>query len=264
MNNIFNIKIHKLRRERAFNNWEKFSYLKKISAERVYERLFEVNRCFELGLDLGCHYGELGLLLKNKNKINNLIQTDFLLNYCNKARLNDFNSVVIDVENLPFKENRYNVILSSFFVHWTENVPKLLNNLRKIMKPDSLLLINFFGGRTLADLQKLLIDIEIKLLGGSSPRIIPFLDIRSVGSLIQNSGFKMPVIDTEKINVSHSNLLDLLYDLRGMGQTNCMQSTSKTINRKVFNLLKKTIKNNNKINTSFELLTVTAWTDKLS
>ena len=69
MNNIFNIKIHKLRRERAFNNWEKFSYLKKISAERVYERLFEVNRCFELGLDLGCHYGELGLLLKNKNKI---------------------------------------------------------------------------------------------------------------------------------------------------------------------------------------------------
>ena len=264
MNKIFNIKIHKLRRERAFNNWEKFSYLKKISAERVYERLFEVNRCFELGLDLGCHYGELGLLLKKKDKINNLIQTDFLLNYCNKARLNDFNSVVIDVENLPFKENRYNVILSSFFFHWTENVPKLLHSLRKIMKPDSLLLINFFGGRTLADLQKLLIDIEIKLLGGSSPSIIPFLDIRSVGSLIQNSGFKMPVIDTEKINVSHSNLLDLFYDLRGMGQTNCMQSTSKTINRKVLNLLKKKIKNNNKINTNFELLTVTAWTDKLS
>ena len=114
-------------------------------------------------------------------------------------------------------------------------MPKILYNLRKIMKPDSLLLINFFGGRTLADLQKLFIDIEIKLLGGSSPRIIPFPDIRSVGSLIQNSGFKMPVIDTEKINVSHSNLLDLLYDLRGMGQTNCMQSTSKTINRKVLN-----------------------------
>ena len=264
MNKIFNIKIHKLRRERAFNNWKKFSYLKQISAERVYERLFEVKRCFELGLDLGCHYGELGLLLKKKDKINNLIQTDFLLNYCKKARLNDFNSVVIDVENLPFKENRYDVILSSFFFHWIEDIPKILYNLRKIMKPDSLLLINFFGGRTLADLQKLFIDIEIKLLGGSSPRIIPFPDIRSVGSLIQNSGFKMPVIDTEKINVSHSNLLDLFYDLRGMGQTNCMQSTSKTINQKVLNLLKKRIKNNNKINTSFELLTVTAWTDKLS
>jgi len=264
MNKIFNIKIHKLRRERAFNNWEKFSYLKRISAERIYERLFEVNRRFELGLDLGCHYGELGLLLKKKDKINNLIQTDFLLNYCNKARLNSFNSIVIDVENFPFKENRYNVILSSFFFHWIEDIPKLLYNLRKIMKPDSLLLINFFGGGTLADLQKLFIDIEIKLLGGSSPRIIPFLDIRSIGSLIQKSGFKMPVIDTEKINVSHSNLLDLFYDLRGMGQTNCMQSTSNTINRKVLNLLKKKIKNNNKINTSFELLTITAWTDKLS
>jgi SAM-dependent methyltransferase len=264
MNKIFNFKIHKLRRERAFNNWEKFSYLKNISVERVYERLFEVNRSFELGLDLGCHNGELGFLLNKKDKINNLIQTDFLLNYCNMARLNDFNSVVIDVENLPFKENKYNVILSSFFFHWIEDAPKLFYNLRKIMKPDSLLLINFFGGGTLADLQKLFIDIEIKLLGGSSPRIIPFLDIKSVGSLIQNSGFNMPVIDSEKINVSHSNLLDLFYDLRGMGQTNCMQSTSKTINRKVLNLLKKKIKSNKNINTSFELLTITAWTDKLS
>ena len=165
MNKIFNIKIHKLRRERAFNNWEKFSYLKRISAERIYERLFEVNRRFELGLDLGCHYGELGLLLKKKDKINNLIQTDFLLNYCNKARLNGFNSIVIDVENFPFKENRYNVILSSFFFHWIEDIPKLLYNLRKIMKPDSLLLINFFGGGTLADLQKLFVDIEIRGVG---------------------------------------------------------------------------------------------------
>ena len=65
MNSIFNDKLHKLRRERAFKNWQNFSYLKKISSERIFERLYEVNRKFEFGLELGSHYGELGLLLKN-------------------------------------------------------------------------------------------------------------------------------------------------------------------------------------------------------
>ena len=70
MDTIFNNRIHKLRRERAFKSWNKFSYLKKISAERIYERLYEVKRDFDLGLELGSHYGELGHLLNRKNKIN--------------------------------------------------------------------------------------------------------------------------------------------------------------------------------------------------
>ena len=63
MDTIFNNRIHKLRRERAFKNWNNFSYLKKISTERIYERLYEVRRDFDLGLELGSHYGELMVML---------------------------------------------------------------------------------------------------------------------------------------------------------------------------------------------------------
>ena len=72
MDTIFNNKLHKLRRERAFKNWKNFSYLKRISSERIFERLYEIKGEFENGLELGCHYGELGSLLKNQSKINYL------------------------------------------------------------------------------------------------------------------------------------------------------------------------------------------------
>ncbi len=120
-------------------------------------------------------------------------------------------------------------------------------------------MINFFGDKTLSELQKRLIDIELKYLGGSSPRVIPFIDIKSAGTLIQSAGFKMPVIDSEDITINHSCLYGLLNDLRGMGQTNCMESTYKPLNREVLNILGKGLLKKNKVRSIFELITVTAW-----
>ena len=259
MNSIFNDKLHKLRRERAFKNWQNFSYLKKISSERIFERLYEVNRKFELGLELGSHYGELGHLLKNHNKINYLLQTDLVFNYCKKSKDNTFESLQLDFNKMPFKINKFDVVLSTFVIHWIEELPALLKTLKKIMKPDSLLLINFFGGKTLSELQKQLINHEIKYLGGSSPRVMPFVDIKSAGALIQNAGFKVPIIDSEKINISHKSLLSLFKDLRGMGQTNCMSSVSRPLRKDTISKLENSMINKNKITTIFELITITAW-----
>ena len=259
MDTIFNNKLHKLRRERAFKNWKNFSYLKRISSERIFERLYEIKGEFENGLELGCHYGELGSLLKNQSKINYLLQTDLILNYCKKSKENTFHSLQIDFKKMPFKINKFDVVLSTFFIHWIEDIPILLKNLKKIMKPDSLLLINFLGGKTLSELQKQLINHEIKYLGGSSPRVMPFIDIKSAGALIQNAGFKVPIIDSENIKITHTNLLSLFKDLRGMGQTNCMSSVSRPLRRDTISLLEDKMMNSNKISTTFELITITAW-----
>ena len=68
MNEIINYKLHNLKRIRSVKKWNNFNYLKKLSAERLYERLFEVKRNFDLGLESGCHSGEFGTLIKNKKK----------------------------------------------------------------------------------------------------------------------------------------------------------------------------------------------------
>ena len=103
------------------------------------------------------------------------------------------------------------------------------------------------------------IDIEMKLLGGSSPRVIPFIDIRSAGALAQNTGFKLPVVDSEIINITHTNINSLFHDLRGMGETNCMTSIYKPLKRVVTKELENRLINDKIINTVFELITITAW-----
>ena len=88
---------------------------------------------------------------------------------------------------------------------------------------------------------------------------MPFIDIKSAGALTQNAGFKVPIIDSEKINISHKNLLSLFKDLRGMGQTNCMSSVSRPLRKNTISNLENSMINKNKITTTFELITITAW-----
>ena len=101
------------------------------------------------------------------------------------------------------------------------------------MKPNGLLLINFIGGKTLRELQINLIDIEIETLRRVFSKNYSFIDIRSAGALAQNTGFKLPVVDSEIINITHTNINSLFHDLRGMGETNCMTSIYKPLKRVV-------------------------------
>ena len=78
MNEIINYKLHNLKRIRSVKKWNNFNYLKKLSAERLYERLFEVKRNFDLGLEIGCHSGEFGtIIFSKKNPQHFLVQHFF-------------------------------------------------------------------------------------------------------------------------------------------------------------------------------------------
>ena len=259
MNEIINYKLHNLKRIRSVKKWDNFNYLKKLSSERLFERLFEVKRNFELCLEIGCHSGEFGRLIKNKNKIKKLIQTDIIFEFCKRSKNFNFPSLNIDYKKLPFRDYQFDILISNFSFHWIKDVSGILNQIRNLLKPNGFLLINFIGGKTLLELQKNLIDIELEMLGGSSPRIIPFIDIKSAGALTQNTGFKLPVIDKEKINITHSSILELFHDLRGMGETNCMNSIYRPLKREVIQKLEKRLIHQNVINSSFELITITAW-----
>ena len=259
MNEIINYKLHNLKRIRSVKKWNNFNYLKKLSAERLYERLFEVKRNFDLGLEIGCHSGEFGTLIKNKKKIKKLIQVDTVFEFCKNSKKTNIPSININNNELPFREYQFDIVISNFYFHWIRDVPKILTQIRNLLKPNGLLLINFLGGKTLRELQINLIDIEMQLLGGSSPRVIPFIDIRSAGALAQNTGFKLPVVDSEIINITHTNITSLFHDLRGMGETNCMTSIYKPLKRVVTKELENRLINDKIINTVFELITITAW-----
>jgi SAM-dependent methyltransferase len=185
--------------------------------ERLADRLDDVRRRFPLAVELGCRGSTLSGLLAGRGGIERLVQTDLSLALVRPApglRL------VADEENLPFAADTLDLVISLASLHWINDLPGTLVQIRRALKPDGLFLAAMFGGRTLVELRHALAEAEIEGEGGLSPRVSPFADVRDVGNLLQRAGFALPVADAETIVVSYPDPLTLLHDLRGMGETN--------------------------------------------
>ena len=127
--------------------------------------------------------------------------------------------------NLPTARNEnpsgngfFDLILSSQYFQWVNDLPGMLIQCRNKLKPDGLLLANFFGGRTLQELRACLTQAEIELSKGAYTRCIPMVDIKAAGGLLQRAGFALPVCDSDIIEVLYPSIFELMADLRRMGR----------------------------------------------
>ncbi|MFX8805513.1 methyltransferase domain-containing protein, partial [Acinetobacter baumannii] len=73
-----------------------------------------------------------------------------------------------------------------------DDLPGTLIQIRRALKPDGLFLAAIPGGDTLMELRESLAAAEVELKGGLSPRVIPFMDVRDLGSLLQRAGLALP------------------------------------------------------------------------
>lgn len=205
------------RRERAAARLHDHDFLYREVADRLADRLDDVRCHFPLALDLGCHTGTLAAVLGDRGGIETLVNCDLAPRMAAAAPPP---AVVADEELLPFAAGAFDLILSVFSLHWVNDLPGALAQIRRALRPDGLFLAAMPGGQTLKELRQVLADAEIAHEGGLSPRVSPFVDIRDAGNLLQRAGFALPVADAETIKVSYQDPLRLIADIRGMGEAN--------------------------------------------
>jgi SAM-dependent methyltransferase len=191
------------------------------SGERLLDRLDDVRRRFPLALDLGSRDGLLGRLLQGRGGVETLIQGDLALGLARKAGLP---AVQLDEEALPFAPESFDLVLANLALHWVNDLPGTLAQIRHVLKPDGLFLGVMFGAGTLAELRTALMEAEIAETAGASARVAPFADLRDAAGLMQRVGFGLPVADIETVTVTYEGLLPLLADLRAMGETNILEA----------------------------------------
>jgi SAM-dependent methyltransferase len=191
------------------------------SGERLLDRLDDVRRRFPLALDLGSRNGLLGRLLRGRGGVETLIQGDLSLALLRQAggRL-----VQLDEEALPFAPESFDLVLANLSLHWTNDLPGALAQIRHALKPDGLFLGVLFGAGTLGELRAALMEAEIAETGGASARVAPFADLRDAAGLMQRAGFALPVADAETLTVTYPGLIPLIADLRAMGEANILDA----------------------------------------
>lgn len=264
--NVFDRKLVQRHRDRAAESFDAYDFLFMEGAERLCDRLFDINRTFETGLDIGCHGGEVGKILSGSGKIKTLFQTDLSTALSRRARTNNgHTTITCDEEFLPFNLASFDVIASNLNLHWVNDLPGALSQIRLALKSDGLFLGAVLGGDTLHELRNKLAEAEIEIDGGLSPRVSPFADVQDLGALLQRAGFALPVVDTETITVKYTEPFKLLNDLRGMGESNAVIERRRTplkreiLMRAMANYVEEFSDNEGRIPATFQILTMTAW-----
>ena len=211
-------------RKRAFRRAvDGADFLLRRIADDFAFRLDTVERRFPLAVDLGGHTGLAAEAMLRSGKAGQILRLEQDAEFLRGP----FASIVADDEFLPLKPGSVDLIVSLMALHATNDTPGAMVQIARALKPDGLFLAALAGSGTLGELRESLLQAEIELTGGASPRIFPFADVRDIGGLLQRAGFALPVTDVENMTVRYDSLFDLMADLRAMGMQNALRARSR-------------------------------------
>jgi len=239
---LFDRKLLELRKRRTRASAR---FLMKRAEEELAERLLAVSRTFERTLVVG----ESNTQFVEKKMLGRVDRTQV-----------DFYTEVARAPDAP-----YDLAISLLEMQWFNDLPGVLAQIKRLLKPDGLLLAAMIGGDSLTELRESLAAAETELEGGISPRVLPFVEVRTLGGLLQRAGFALPVTDVDRVTVRYANALELMRDLRSMGAANILLERSRkplrraTLFRAVEIYRERFADADGRVRATFEILWLSGW-----
>ncbi|NXG82926.1 NDUF5 hydroxylase, partial [Stercorarius parasiticus] len=206
----------------------KYDYLREEVGSRMADRVFDIPRTFPLALDVGSGRGYIAQHL-TKEAVEKLFQVDIAENALKNTVESEIPTVnvIADEEFLPFKEDTFDLVLSSL---------RYALVIHQVLKPDGVFIGAMFGGDTLYELRCSLQLAELEREGGFSPHVSPFTAVSDLGHLLSRAGFNTLTVDTDEIQVNYPGLFEVMEDLQGkyvlcMGESNCSWNRKPLLHR---------------------------------
>lgn len=218
---MFDLSLKRRQREWAANTFEGdyYDYLREAVADRLVDRLDDILRDFEIALDLGCHKGFIRDAMVRENLLSSgrgiggikkLLQVDIadFRSHINSKSVPEnslFESefVLQEKDSFSLEPESVNLVMSSLWMHWVNDIPSLLKDIHRCLKPDGAFIATMLGGSTLEELRHSFYLAELERRGGVAPHMSPLVRPSDAAALLQGAGFSLPTIDIDTITVWH-------------------------------------------------------------
>ncbi|KAI9136449.1 S-adenosyl-L-methionine-dependent methyltransferase [Paraphysoderma sedebokerense] len=239
-NHIFDRQAKTLQRSRAafHPNSRKSDYLKDEVGRRIVERILDIKKRYDTIVELGSGPGHI-----IKHLDDDITEKIIMCDISKELLYRDQNldsqydvaveRKVTDEENIPFDENSLDMVVSNLSLHWVNDLPGSLIQIRRCLKPDGVFIGAMLGGDTLFELRTSLQLAELERDGGMSPRVSPMTQVSDVGSLLSRAGFTLTTVDIDDIIVNYPSPFELMDDLRAMGESNAVMQRIPHLKRDV-------------------------------
>lgn len=121
---------------------------------------------------------------------------------------------------LPLPDESVDMVVSSMSLHWINDLPGVLAEVRRVLRPDGVFLAAMLGGETLVELRSAFTLAQMEREGGVSAHTSAMVGIADAGNLLTSTGFALPTVDTDVLAVEYEDAGTLFDHLRSMGESN--------------------------------------------
>lgn len=210
-------------RDRMLARFAEHDFLHRAMLDELLDRLSDVQRDLPEVLLVGCPDGSAKAALEAMGKRVACADPGFLA-----ARA--VGGVQADEDALPFADDSFDLVIACGTLDSVNDLPGALILMRRVLRPDGLMLAAFAGAGSLPRLKAALLAAE-----GDRPgqHVHPQVDVRSSGDLLSRAGFTMPVADGDVLNIRYGDVVRLMHDLRGMGAGNALATRAPALTRDV-------------------------------
>lgn len=217
--------------DRAAKNYDAAAILQREVGQRLYERLDYTTIQPKTVLDLGCGTGFLTQRLLKQYPKAELIALDIAVNMLKETQkcggwFRKPKLICADAEALPLKNASVDLIISNLMLQWCNDLPASFAEMRRVLKPNGMVLFSSFGTDTLKELRASWQAVD------QYTHTSTFADMHDVGDALMQAGFAQPVMDMDMITMTYHSVRELMQDLKQIGANNAHHSQRKSLTGK--------------------------------
>jgi malonyl-CoA O-methyltransferase len=189
---------------------------------RLLERLDVVRLQPTAVLDLGAGTGHASRDLKRRYPSAQVVAVDSSLSMLRESArqqrfLRRFAPVCADAQLLPLRSRSFDLVVSNLLIEWCHDPDAVFAEAARVLRPQGLFTFTTVGPDTLKEVRELWRGID------PFTHVHRFIDMHDFGDALVRAGFAEPVMDTERLTVTYSDLSALVAEIRGSGARNIAQ-----------------------------------------
>jgi len=191
------------------SDYEKAAFMANEASEEMLSRLEWMTLAPKIILDVGCGVGQSASSLQKRYPEASIIGLDYALPMLQHVQQNQspLHCCCAVAEALPFAAQSVDLMVANFFLPWQQDVKSVLQEWRRVLVPNGLLLITTLGLNTLQEYRNVL----------ASEHIPNLVDMHDVGDALVQAGFVEPVLDVAHYQVAYRERNKLLHELKASG-----------------------------------------------